>query len=75
MELVKEKIKYGTKEYWKNHLDSVLKTLEEDKDKLVDIMMDKCMSMDIIIPIRIGEAPRYEVNFSKSTFKLKETNK
>ena len=67
------KEQYGTREYWKNHLDSVLKTLEEDKDKLVDIMMDKCMSMDILIPIRIGEAPRYEVNFSKCS--LKEIDK
>ena len=69
------KEQYGTREYWKNHLDSVLKTLEEDKDKLLDIMMDNCMSIDILIPIHIGEAPRYEVNFSKNTFKLKETNK
>lgn len=68
-----EKQQYGTKEYWKNHLDSVLKTLEEDKDKLIDIMMDKCICMDILIPIRIREAPRYEVNFSKCS--LKETDK
>lgn len=68
-----EKIKYRTKEYWEKHLTNVLKTIEEDKDKLVNIIMDKCISMDILIPIHIDEVPRYEVKFLKSA--LRETEK
>jgi hypothetical protein len=60
-----EDIKFGTKEYWKNYLTTILKTIEEDTDKLVDIMVDECMSIEINIPIVAQSVPTYEVKYSK----------
>lgn len=68
-----KEINYGTKEYWEKLLSNIIKTIEEDKDKLIDIITDKCMSMDILIPLHIGETARYEVTFLKSA--LRETEK
>ena len=61
-------IKFGTREYWSNHIDGCIETLKNDKEKLLDLILDRCIEMDITIPIHIGEAPQYRVSYSKSCY-------
>ena len=60
------KNKFGSREYWSKYFDDCIETLKNDKERLLDLIMDRCIYMDITIPIRIDEAPQYKVDFSKS---------
>jgi hypothetical protein len=55
--------------YWLAYLDCVIEELQNDKEKLVDVIMDRCMGMDIGIPIDVDRPPQYEICFTKSCFK------
>lgn len=70
-----EKDYYGTREYWSKHLDSVFHELQNDKEKILDIIMDKCIDMDIRIHIAWGETPTYEITHTKSAIELLLANK
>lgn len=62
------KTEFGDREYWGKHLDMCIETIKNDREKLLDIIMDKCQSIDITIPIRVGEVPLYKVEFFKTAY-------
>ena len=55
-----------TKKQWSKHFDDVLETLKADKEKILDIIMDKCSHITVSIPFNIGEVPHYEVDYVKT---------
>ena len=63
-----EKVKPHTREFYSKQIDCVLDEIKNDKEKLLDIAMDKCAEMDIIIPMRFlceGEVQHYKVVYEK----------
>ena len=63
-----EQVKPSTREFYSKQIDCVLNEIRNDKEKLLDIIMDKCAEMDIIIPIRLlaeCEVQRYKVVYKK----------
>ena len=70
-----EKIDFGTREYWSFHIDSVLEALKNDKEKILDIIMDRCQCMDIRINLDYGNVPNYEITYSKCVLELLGANK
>ena len=55
-----------TRKQWSTHFDDVLETLKTDKEKILDIIMDKCSHITVSIPFNIGEVPHYEVDYVKT---------
>lgn len=53
------------REDWYKILDDILNQLQEDKEKILDIIMDKCQGLEISIPLYRDEVPRYEIKYSK----------
>ncbi len=66
---------YGTREYWSFHLDSVLEGIKNDKEKILDIIMDRCQGLDIRINLEYGNVPNYEITYAKCVFELFGANK
>ena len=57
-----------TREFYSKQIDFVLDEIRNDKENLLDIIMDKCAEMDIIIPMRLlaeDEAQKYKVVYKK----------
>ena len=55
-----------TRKQWSKNFDDVLETLKADKEKILDIIMDKCSNITVSIPFNIGEVPHYEVDYVKT---------
>jgi hypothetical protein len=55
-----------TRKQWSKHFDDVLETLKTDKEKILDIIMDKCSHITVSIPFNIGEVQHYEVDYVKT---------
>ena len=60
-----EQVKPYTREFYSKQIDFVLDEIRNDKEKLLDIIMDKCCEMEITIPIRINEVHHYKVEYKK----------
>ena len=60
-----EKVKPYTREFYSKQIDCVLNEIKNDKEKLLDIIMDKCCEMEITIPISINEVQHYKVEYKK----------
>ena len=55
-----------TRKQWSNHFDDVIETLKADKEKILDIIMDKCSHITVSIPFNLGEVPNYKVDYVKT---------
>lgn len=60
-----EQVKPYTREFYSKQIDFVLYEIRKDKEKLLDIIMDKCCEMEITIPISINEVQHYKVEYKK----------
>ena len=63
-----EQVKPYTREFYSKQIDFALEEIRNDKEKLLDIAMDKCAEMDIIIPMRFlceDEVQHYKVVYEK----------
>ena len=63
-----EQVKPYTREFYSKQIDCVLDEIRNDKEKLLDVLMDNCAEMDIIIPMRLlaeDEAQKYKVVYKK----------
>ena len=60
-----EQVKPYTREFYSKRIDCVLDEIRNDKEKLLDIIMDKCFEMEITIPISIFEVQHYKVEYKK----------
>lgn len=70
-----EQVKPFTREFYSKQLDYVLEQIKNDKERLLDMIMDNCSEMDITIPIKINEVQRYIVRCEKITdFRIKNNS-
>lgn len=73
-----EQVKPYTREFYSKQIDFALDEIRNDKEKLLDIVMDKCAKMDIIIPLRFlyeDEAQHYQVRYEKiADFRMPKEN-
>lgn len=60
--------RYVDRNYWGKHLDMCIETIKNDREKLLDLIMDNCKDMEITIPIRVGDVPVYRVDFCKVAY-------
>jgi hypothetical protein len=60
-----EQVKPYTREFYSKQIDCVLDEIRNDKEKLLDIIMDKCCEMENTIPISINEVQHYKVEYKK----------
>jgi hypothetical protein len=61
-----EQVEPFTREFYSKQIDFVLEEIRNDKEKLLDIIMDKCSHITVSIPFNIGEVPHYEVDYVKT---------
>lgn len=64
-----------TRKHWGEHFDDVIETLKADKEKILDIIMDKCSDITVSIPFNIGEVPHYEVDYVKVAVNIERVMK
>lgn len=55
-----------TKERLSKQFDDVVQTIVNDKERIIETMLDRCMSAEISIPFNPGEVPCYTIYFTHS---------
>ena len=53
-----------TKERLNKEFDEIMQTIINDKDRIIETMLDRCMSAEIYIPFAPDGAPYYKITFS-----------
>ena len=52
--------------YWEKYISSIIESVEEDKDTIIDMLMYGCLeSAKITLNISLDEAPSYTVEINK----------
>ena len=55
-----------TKERLNKQFDEVIQTIVNDKERIIETLLDRCMNAEISIPFYPGEAPCYTIYFTHS---------
>jgi hypothetical protein len=64
MEVVAMANNITTKERLSKEFDEIMQTIINDKDRIIETMLDRCMYANISIPFERGEVPHYEITFA-----------
>ena len=58
--------KWCSRSYWNNHIDSIIDSIKEDKDTIIDLLMyGNLESAAIIMRLSADEAPSYQIKVNK----------
>ena len=58
--------RFATRIFWNNYIDSLIKSVQEDKDTIIDMLIYGCTSKaDITLHLNVEKAPIYEINVEK----------
>lgn len=57
---------YCSRAYWKNYIDTIMESINNDKDTIIDMIMYGCIQgAKITLNISIEEAPSYSFEINK----------
>lgn len=57
---------YCSKTYWSNYIDSIIASIQEDKDAIIDLLIyGCCVDAKIIMNLSRDEFPNYKVTVNK----------
>ena len=63
---MKENKVYCSRSYWSNYIDSIIDSIKEDKDTIIDMLVyGHMIEVDIIVSLSPDRHPSYEVRISK----------
>lgn len=58
--------KYCSRAYWDNYIGSIIDSIKEDKDTIIDLIMyGKLESADIIMRLSTDSNPSYQIKVNK----------
>lgn len=58
--------KYCSRAYWYNYIGSIIDSIKEDKDTIIDLLMyGKLESADIIMRLSTDSNPSYQIKVNK----------
>ena len=56
----------STEERLSKSFDEIMQTIINDKKRIIETMLDRCMYAEITIPFGPGLAPHYKISFEHS---------
>ena len=57
---------YCSRSYWSNYIDSIIDSIKQDEDSIIDLIMyGKCGNVKIIMNFSKDEAPNYDIVVNK----------
>ena len=57
---------YASRAYWNNYIDSIIDSVKEDKDTIIDLLMcHNCIDAKIVMNLCRDEFPNYKVTINK----------
>ena len=57
---------YSSIGYWEKYIDSIIDSIKEDKDTIIDMLINgNCIDANIVMNLSRGEAPMYRVTIDK----------
>ena len=57
---------YQSREYWNNYIDSIISSIQEDKDTIIDILIfGRLENAKIIMNLSAQECPSYKIQINK----------
>ena len=59
--------KWCSRSYWNNYIDSIIDSVKEDKDTIIDLLMyGNLESAEITMRLSMNEAPNYQIKVNKN---------
>lgn len=63
---MKTGIKYGSSAYWNNYIESIIESIQEDKETIIDMLVyGRLIEADIIMNLSLEKHPSYEIDIVK----------
>lgn len=62
----------NTKERLSKEFDEIMQTIINDKDRIIETMLDRCMCAEIYIPLETFEAPHYQITFTHTADRIND---
>lgn len=58
---------YSSRVYWEKYIDSIIDSIKEDKDSIIDMLIyGNCIDAKITMNLRKDEFPNYRVTINKA---------
>lgn len=58
---------YSSRGYWEKYIDSIIDSIKEDKDSIIDMLIyGNCIDAKITMNLRKDEFPNYRVTINKA---------
>lgn len=58
--------KFASKAFWENYIDSIIDSIKEDKDTIIDMLIyGNCIDAKITMNLSRDEFPNYKVTINK----------
>lgn len=62
--------KYGSRSYWENYIDSIIESIQEDKDTIIDMLVyGRLIGAKITMNLSLEKSPSYEFDVVKMSEK------
>lgn len=63
---MKKSIKYSSRAYWYKYIDSIIESIKEDKDTIIDMLVyGNLEKAEIIMKLSVDSAPSYQLKVNK----------
>lgn len=63
---MKTGIKYGSRAYWENYINSIIDSINEDKDTIIDMLVyGRLVEAEIDMILSLEKSPSYEIEIVK----------
>ena len=57
---------YGSRAYWENYIDSIIESIQEDKDTIIDMLVyGKLVEAEVSMVLSLEKHPTYEIDIIK----------
>lgn len=58
--------KFASKAFWENYIDSIIDSIKEDKDTIIDMLIyGRCIDAKITMNLSQDEFPNYKITINK----------
>jgi ribulose kinase len=58
--------RYCSRTYWQNYINSIIESIEEDKDSIIDmIMFGRVEKAEVVMSLCADEYPNYQIKICK----------
>lgn len=63
---VKTGMEYGSRAYWQNYINSIINSINEDKDTIIDMLVyGRLVEAEISMILSLEKYPSYEIEIFK----------